>query len=100
MCRFDEYLDMWGSNRCIEEEIEDKEKERETSHQDALGTPVQPVSGSHNRKSCFHNTAQPLPAPLSSCSPPILLPSKTTDRITGRGHTSSARCTQCVHFIA
>lgn len=38
----------------------DKEREKtekDYNHQDALGTPTHPVSGPHNRKSCFHNAA-------------------------------------------
>lgn len=34
-----------------------KKEKIEYSHQDALGTPTHPVSGPHNRKSCFHNAA-------------------------------------------
>lgn len=65
------YLDVWGSNRCTEEgRREKKEEERENSYQDALGNPVRPVSGSHNRKSCFHNTAT---AAVPSWSVPSLL---------------------------
>lgn len=54
---FDGCLDVWGSNRCIEEGKIGGGKERENSHQGALGIPVHLVSGSDNRKNCFHNTA-------------------------------------------
>lgn len=33
-----------------------KKVEKKNRHQDALGPSVHPVLGSHNRKSCFHNT--------------------------------------------
>ena len=38
-------------------EKQKKKKKKKYSHQDALGTPTHPVSGPHNRKSCFHNAA-------------------------------------------
>lgn len=52
---FDSCLDMWGANRCMAERERGKTEKEYDHHQDALETPTHPVSGPHDRKSCFHN---------------------------------------------
>lgn len=81
---FDGCLDVWGSNRCIEEGKIGGGKERENSHQGALGSPVHLVSGSYNRKNCFHNIAVTASAhsAVLSWAFSSLLHSETSERIT------------------
>lgn len=89
---FDGCLDVWGSNRCIEEGKIGGGKERENSHQGALGSPAHLVSGSYNRKNCFHNIAVTASAhsAVLSWAFSSLLHSKTSERITewSRGHAN------------